>query len=189
MNESLIMGCIASVMQFAVAGYALRLNRRFGTARVGWSLFGAFSLLAMIQLVQSTESFDAGLNAALKFNVSYVLISFLLLIGLLHMESMLKERLRLECAEHQLRSALETEVKSKTAHLTRAIDELMSEMDETKRMAAIIDSSEGPVISKLADGIAEAAHNPAQARTPSGSNGEVEHFLAGILGGEWIAHF
>src|SRR5208283_4473053 len=107
MNESYITGWIASALQFMVAGYALRLNRRFGTARVGWSLFCAFSLLALLQLVQSTSSFDVVVNAALKINVTYALISFLLLIGMLHLETMLKERSRMERVEKQLRAELE----------------------------------------------------------------------------------
>ena len=45
------MSFIASALQFLVAGYALRLNRIFGTARVGWSLFWAFSLLALLHLI------------------------------------------------------------------------------------------------------------------------------------------
>ncbi|MGA2823359.1 MAG: hypothetical protein ABSE72_07505, partial [Bacteroidales bacterium] len=43
-----IMGLVTGLLQFIVAGYALRLNRIFGTARVGWSLFWAFSLLALL---------------------------------------------------------------------------------------------------------------------------------------------
>jgi hypothetical protein len=189
MNESHIAGCIGSMMQFAVAGYALRLNRRFGTARVGWSLFGAFSLLALLQLIQSTASSSAGTEFGLKVNVTYVLISFLLLIGLLHMETMLKQRLHVERIEHQLRAELQLEVKSKTAHLNRAIEELMSEIDESKRMAAIIDSSETRMISRPGDTRAEAAFKSAILSIPFGRNSENEQLLAGILGGEWIAHF
>ena len=120
---------------------ALRLNRRYGTARVGWSLFGAFALLALLHLIESTQAGNAGSEAALKVNAIYVLISFLLLIGMLHLEGMLKERLRVEKLEQQMRAKLEAEVKLKTAYLTRAIEELMQQMEETKRMTAIIDSS------------------------------------------------
>jgi hypothetical protein len=183
MNESQIAGWIASAMQFAVAGYALRLNRCFGTARVGWSLFGAFSLMALLHLVQSTAAYDTGSDSGLMINVTYVLISFLMLIGMVHMESMLKERLRLEGVEMQLRSDLESEVKSKTAHLTRAIEELVMEMDETKRMSAIIESAREPMPAETGGGLAEPVRHAAA------QNGEETHFLAGILAGEWIAHF
>src|ERR1039458_5192923 len=124
MNESHFISCIAGTLQFSVAGYALWLNRRFGTARVGWSLFCAFFLLALLQLLESALPFESGANSPLEISVTYVLISFLLLIGMLHLEAMLKERLRAEQAEKQLRDGLESEVKLKTAHLTRAIEEL-----------------------------------------------------------------
>src|SRR5580698_9433039 len=101
MNESHLTGYIGSLMQFAVAGYALRLNRHFGTARVGWSLFGAFALLALLQLVQSTDGSDANAAAAMRVNVTYIVISFMLLIGMLHMEQLLKQRMRAEKAEQQ----------------------------------------------------------------------------------------
>jgi hypothetical protein len=156
MNESHLMGCIASARQFIVAGYALRLNRRYGTARVGWSLFCAFSLLALLQLIQSIAPSDAGVNSALEINVTYALISFLLLLGMIHLETMLKERLRAERLEQQLRAGLETEVKAKTAHLTRAIEELMREIEENKRMAAIIETSHWTKISKTAESLAPA---------------------------------
>jgi hypothetical protein len=199
------MGCIASALQFIVAGYALRLNRRFGTARVGWSLFCAFSLLALLQLVQSAAWFDAGGNSTLKVNVTYVLISFLLLIGMVHLETMLKERLRMERVEKQLRTELELEVKSKTEHLTRAIEELMSEMEETKRMGAIIETSFWTKISKTAASLAPGG-NPAAAtvvahsdqkttgepvvmRSPAGPDGEDEQITDDSLGVEWLAHF
>jgi hypothetical protein len=205
MNESHLTGWIASAMQFIVAVYALRLNRRFGTAKVGWSLFGAFSFLALLQLIQSTTSFDAGTDAALKINVVYALISFLLLIGMLHLETMLKERLRLERVEKRLRAELELEVKSKTANLTRAIEELMGEIEETKRMAAIIESAEWTMAGNMADGLAtsensaattvfdhldqEAVCKPAPRRFPPGRDDEEEQAMAGILSGEWVAHF
>ena len=94
-------------------------------------------------------------------NVTYVLISFLMLIGMVHMESMLKERLRLEGVEMQLRSDLESEVKSKTAHLTRAIEELVMEMDETKRMSAIIESAREPMPAETGGGLAEPVRHAA----------------------------
>jgi len=205
MNESHIMGCIASALQFIVAGYALRLNRRYGTARVGWSLFWAFSLLALLQLIQSAAWFDAGGNSSLKVSVTYVLISFLLLIGMLHLETMLKERMRMERVEKQLRAELELEVKSKTAHLTRALDELMKEMEETKRMGAIFETSSWTRIDEVAGGLAPGGdptaamvvnHSDRQTigelvvmRSPAGQDGEGEQMAEGILGGEWLAHF
>ena len=44
---------LAGTLQLCVAIYAIRLNRLYGSARVGWSLFWAFSLLALLHFVQS----------------------------------------------------------------------------------------------------------------------------------------
>ena len=135
------MSFIASALQFLVAGYALRLNRIFGTARVGWSLFWAFSLLALLHLFQSLELFTAGAQLGIEIEVMYALISLLMLTGMVHIETLLKERLRMEREEQRLRAELESEIRKKTAHLTRAIEELQLEIDGRKRMEAEVEKT------------------------------------------------
>ena len=130
------MNLVAGLMQFVVAGYALRLNRIFGSDRVGWSLFAAFSLLALLHLAQSLSVFKTGAESAVTLETTYALISLLLLTGMAHIESLFKERLRLEQEEARLRAGLEAEVRKQTAHLTRAIEVLQAEIDERKRMEA-----------------------------------------------------
>ena len=134
MSFSAVMGFITGALQFIVAGYALRLNRIFGTARVGWSLFWAFSLLALLHLFQSVVSFNNGAQLGIEIEVMYSLISMLLLTGMVHIETLLKERLRIEQEEQRLQGELESQVKEKTMHLTRAIEDLQSEIAERKRM-------------------------------------------------------
>ena len=136
-----VMSFIASVLQFLVAGYALRLNRIFGTARVGWSLFWAFSLLALLHLFQSLELFNIGARLGVEVEVMYALISLLMLTGMVHIETLLKERLRMEREEQRLRAELESEIRKKTAHLTRAIEELQLEIDGRKRMEAEVEKT------------------------------------------------
>jgi hypothetical protein len=136
-----VMGYITGALQFAVAGYALRLNRIFGTARVGWSLFWAFALLALLHLFQSIPFFNSGEPLGVEIEVMYSLISLLLLTGMVHIETLLKERLRLEREEQHLRAELESEVKKKTAYLSRAIEELQLEIDGRKRMEAEIEKT------------------------------------------------
>jgi hypothetical protein len=131
-----IMNLVSGLLQFSVAGYALRLNRIFGTARVGWSLFCAFTLLALLHFVQSALRFNQGSPWGAEVEVIYFLISLLLLIGLAHIETLLKERLRVEQEEKRLRGGLELQVKEKTAHLTRTVEELQSEIAERKRVQA-----------------------------------------------------
>ncbi len=137
-----VMALVTGLLQFSVAGYALRLNRIYGTKRVGWSLFLAFSLLALLHLFQSVTSFNSGTPMGAEIEVIYALISFLLLIGMVHIESLLKERLRSEQEAIRLQGELSIQVKAQTAHLTKAIEELQSEMEERKRMEAAARASE-----------------------------------------------
>jgi hypothetical protein len=134
MNFTTLMGFIAGVLQFVVAGYALRLNRQFGTMRVGWSLFWAFLLLALLHLMQSAMHSGPGTEYVLKVDVMNVFISLLLLIGMVHLQATLKERIRVEREEQRMRGELELEVKKKTMFLTRALEELQTEIDERKRV-------------------------------------------------------
>jgi len=134
MNFTTVMGFIAGLLQFVVAGYALRLTRVFGTKRVGWSLFWAFLLLALLHSMQSIMRGGFGPELGVKVDVMNALISMLLLIGMVHLEALLKERIRVEREEQRMRAELESEVKKKTAYLMRAIEELQVEMDERKRM-------------------------------------------------------
>jgi signal transduction histidine kinase len=87
---------VASLFQLAVACYAMRLNRHFGTARVGWSLFSAFALLALLHLIQASETLALRNEIGIKIEAGYALISLLLLIGLAHIETMFKERQQAE---------------------------------------------------------------------------------------------
>jgi hypothetical protein len=139
MNFPEIMGLVTGLLQFIVAGYALRLNRIFGTARVGWSLFWAFSLLALLHFIQSVTAFNNGAPLGVEIEVIYSLISLLLLTGLVHIETLLRERLRVEQEEERLQAELESQVREKTAHLTRAIEDLQLEIAERKRMEAEVE--------------------------------------------------
>ena len=134
------MGLTADVLQFIVAGYALRLNRLFGTARVGWSLFCAFALLALLHLVQSIVPLN-GSPFGVKVELMYSIISLLLLTGMIHMEALLKERQRAEREGQRMRDELEFQVKRKTAYLVKTIEELEAEIDLRKRIEAEVEKS------------------------------------------------
>lgn len=97
MNDSdVIIITITGLLQLSVAGYGLRLARRFSVDQVGWSLFSAFALLALVHLFEAVKQFHAGREFGIEIEVLYAFISFLLLTGLAHIESMLKARERLE---------------------------------------------------------------------------------------------
>ena len=154
-----VMGFISGALQFSVAGYALRLNRIFGTARVGWSLFWAFALLALLHLFQSVMSFSNGAQLGVEIEVMYSLISLLLLTGMVHIETLLKERLRIEQEEQRLRGELESLVQEKTSHLTKAIEDLKSEISERKRIEAEVERTHKELlVASRQAGIAEIAN-------------------------------
>jgi C4-dicarboxylate-specific signal transduction histidine kinase len=129
-------------MQLAVGGYALRLNRLFGTTQVGWSLFCSFALLALLHLVQSAISMNSGVKYTFPIEIVYVLISLLLLISLFHLETLLKERLRMEAVEKKLRADLEYQVKKYAAQLNRLLDELELEIEQRKRLQTQFDQTQ-----------------------------------------------
>ncbi len=138
MSFTAVMGVVSGLLQFNIAGYALRLNRLFGTARVGWSLFWAFALLALLHFFQSVTSFNSRTLMGAEFEVVYALISLLLLTGMVHIETLLRERLRAEQEQKRLRDGLEFMVKEKTAHLTKAIEDLQLDIAERKKGEAQI---------------------------------------------------
>jgi DNA repair exonuclease SbcCD ATPase subunit len=141
MNSAEIISLVAGLLQFGVAGYSLRLNRLFGTARVGWSLFWAFFLMALLHLTQTAMPGVAGAQLGGKVDVMYALISLLLLTSMVHLETVLKERARVEREERRMRAELESEVKKKTAYLMRAIEELQAEIDARKRAEAEVETT------------------------------------------------
>jgi hypothetical protein len=141
MNFTEVTSLITGLLQFIVAGYALRLNRLFGTARVGWSLFWAFFLLAVLHLTQSVIPAGTGMELGIKVDAMYALISLLLLTSMVHLETVLKERTRMEREERRMRTELESEVKKKTAHLMRAIEELQLEINERKQAEADVETT------------------------------------------------
>jgi len=104
---------LAGAFQLLVAAYALRLNRSFGPARVGWSLFATFSLLALLHWVQATTPINPGAFAQIRMEAVYLLISFLvlsfvLITSIVQMETMCKKSLLLARSASQARTGIET---------------------------------------------------------------------------------
>jgi len=143
-RNDIIIG-IAGLLQLMVAGYAIKLSRLFGTARVGWSLFSAFLLLALLHLIQSVGQPDSAPGFQINLEIAYTLISLLLLIGMAHLHALLRaqQRVRQEqerrtVLEEQMRVELELEVQKKTEYLKKAVDTLRSEIDVRQRAEAQI---------------------------------------------------
>ena len=148
MSYAEVITWIAGLSQLCVACYALRLSRLFGTARVGWSLFSAFALLAILHLIQSAGPVNAAAEFGIKVDVIYALISLLLLTGMVHIETLLKARLRWEREEERMRAELESRVKERTAELSEANEELKftaaslrAEVAERKRLSTQMENT------------------------------------------------
>jgi PAS domain S-box-containing protein len=142
-NQVGVIFAIAGFLQLCVAGYAIKLNRVFGMARVGWSLFWSFLLLALLHLIQSATQGVTGLQVDLE--VVYMLISVLLLIGMVHLHTVLGEQQRVlreqeerKLVEQRMRDELESQVQQKTEHLRHAIETLRTEIEVRKRAEAQI---------------------------------------------------
>lgn len=105
MNQSdVIIITVIGLLQLSVAGYGMRLTRMFGVAKVGWSLFSAFALLAVVHLFEAVRQFNTAREFGIGIELIYAFVSFLLLAGLAHLESVLKERQRLERQAHKLQA-------------------------------------------------------------------------------------
>ncbi len=142
-HENDVIVGIAGLLQLLVAGYALRLSRLFGTALVGWSLFSAFLLMALLHWVQTISQSPNAHGVQVNAEVAYALISMLFLIGMAHLHAVLREQERVRQAqehrrflEQQMRAELELEVQKKTEHLQQAVETLQSEIAVRQRAEA-----------------------------------------------------
>ncbi|HWD92591.1 MAG TPA: ATP-binding protein [Verrucomicrobiae bacterium] len=118
MSNLNIASIVSGLLEVGVAIYAMRLTRLFGSKRVGWSLFTAFFLLALLHISQFVIPW---LNLkAVGEPFIYAIVSALLLMGMTHLESTLKQFDRADSAEQRAQA----EVQQQTAELRKANEEL-----------------------------------------------------------------
>ncbi len=132
MKYTLFHSMALSLLPCLIPPYAFRLSRTFGTKRVGWVLFAVFSSLALLQLIRSWQPVTFGIDPRLTLDLLNFLIPMLLLIGMVHIETLFKGRLRLEQEEKRLRDGLEQQIKERTAALDAANEELQREISLRK---------------------------------------------------------
>ncbi len=137
MNYINITALAAGLLQCSVAGYGLKLTRRFGVDRVGWPIVFTFSLLALLRyfLVQSDLEFD------FKVDIMFGVIALLMLAGMIQLDFLLRQRQQAELARQKTQAELEARVEEKTAELTalnselqKATERLTAEVEERARM-------------------------------------------------------
>jgi PAS domain S-box-containing protein len=119
--------------------YALRLNRLFGTQRVGWWLFTAFSIQALLCLAQSTP---VSLLLPRSSSLAFLLIASLLLLCTARIENLLSKRHRADKEKDMRRAQLEEIVRIKTCDLVRANQDLRSEIARRHEQEEALKASE-----------------------------------------------
>lgn len=132
---------LAWLLQLGVGIYALRLNRLFGTRRIGWSLFTAFTLLGAIHLAQAAGGLAMPGNSSLRVGLLEMIISLLVLMSLLHIEAVFREKLRLERSQLEARANLEAVVKEQTAELSSANEQLCKEIERGEEHRKALEES------------------------------------------------
>ncbi len=123
-----ILALIGGALQLTVPSYALRLVRRYGAQRVGWFVVIAFTSLALLHLVGPLK--PAGSGQAWQFmpEIVYAAGSVLLLIGMMHIETMLSERERARGREMTAHRQLESRVEEHSPILAKGNEELLAEI-------------------------------------------------------------
>ena len=142
MDEHGIVGTLALTLQVAVAGYALWLNRSFGTRWAAWALCIAFLLMAFMHLNEAWEPAVTVSAFGLQPQLAYMFISLLLLLGLSHLGTVLRERQNAQILIRQARDQLEVRVNERTAELVRTNEQLGKEIEQRKQAEAEIRASQ-----------------------------------------------
>lgn len=140
MNQPSLLSLLIGLVPCLIPPYAFRLSRVFGTRKVGWMLFCTFTLLAGLQLLRVWPG-GLGLDPQWTFDLLNFLVPVLLLIGMVHIEMLFRERLRLEHEERRLREGLEETVRERTAELNHANEELQREISLRKQGEAELKKS------------------------------------------------
>lgn len=115
--NSIDTNAFVAILQLAVPSYGLRLNRRFGTRQVGWALVAAFFGLVLLNLAGGVSLAGPQKEWEVARGIAMASIPVLLLIGLAHFETLLRERARLEHQQALRHCELERVIEERTKEL------------------------------------------------------------------------
>jgi PAS domain S-box-containing protein len=128
MNSLGVLTLLAAGLQLTVPSYALRLVHRFGAQRVGWFIVTAFFSLAVLHAVKPPRAFPAGPRIEAASNLVFIAASVLLLVGMGHVETLCKERLKEQAREEKRRREWEADIQEQSAQLSQANQRLAHEL-------------------------------------------------------------
>ncbi len=127
MNNIDIIRLTTGLLQLGVAWYALRLGRLFKSTLIGWLLFGALSLVALMSLILAVEPIDAGAQWGIKVEVVF---SLLLLVGAVRFYPGVKAFLQEEAAKRQALDKWELQVKEQWMELMKTNEKLRQTVNQ-----------------------------------------------------------
>ncbi len=126
---------LSCILQPGVAGYALRLNRAFGSQRVGWFVFCAFAALGCLHLVHLLQPSGS------VFGIIDVLILGLLLVGMASAESSWADRVGFERRQQRLQDQIE-KLGVETEKLQAANQNLLQQLLRREQREFALNASE-----------------------------------------------
>jgi PAS domain S-box-containing protein len=133
---------VAGALQMTVPSYGLRLVRKFGTPRVGWSLVAAFSSLAFLHLAGSMLTRGSLAGSQTMLEITYITGALLLLAGMRHVDALFTEREKARSSEKNLRDQWETQFVTETADMARTNEELRREIARLEEIQKSLVESE-----------------------------------------------
>lgn len=119
-------------LQLTVAGYALWLKRHFRAAQVGWWLFTAFASLAVLHWAQGADVIPDFPRRTVVLDGAYAITSILLLIGMYHIQAVLKWHQSAEERARRAQAALEETLREESEKLNMVNEELRQSADRLK---------------------------------------------------------
>ena len=121
MNNIDIFRLTLGLLQFGVAWYALRLGRLLKATAMGWVLFGALAIMALVSFVLAVQPLEVGAQWGIRVDIVYAL---LLLAGLTRFYPGLMLFLREEELKRKALDKWESQVKEQWVELVKTNEKL-----------------------------------------------------------------
>jgi PAS domain S-box-containing protein len=143
MNGFGTFGLLSFALQLTVPSYSLRLVRRFGTARVGWFIVTAFSVLALLQLLKPLRAMSPQGPSSTAMDLVVSAAAVLLVVGMGHLETILSAEQAAARGELKVRAECETLAGERHGDLARANEDLLRKIASLEKAEETLRQSEG----------------------------------------------